>query len=47
MYDIDDIADVLNLINNALEGTRFEAVGYDNTGNFMLVMIDKKGEDTE
>ena len=39
----DQIAEILNRINDALEGTKFEAVGFDNTGEFLLVMIDRKG----
>ena len=43
---VEDIADVLNAINNALEETAYEAVGYDNTGYFLQVLIDRKeGQD--
>ena len=39
---MDDIADILNIINDALENTEYVAVGYDNTGMFLMVAIDKK-----
>ena len=42
MTDTLDIAEILNRINDALEGTGFEAVGFDNTGEFLLVMIDRR-----
>ena len=38
----EDVAKILNLINDALEETEYEAVGYDNTGIWLSVIIDKK-----
>ena len=44
MSDIrqDDIAEILNRINEALEGTGFIAVGFDNTKEFLCVLVDKE-----
>ena len=39
-----DIADIMNRINEALSETNFVPVGYDNTGTFLHVIIDKKYE---
>ncbi|MBR2591770.1 MAG: hypothetical protein IKD62_02255, partial [Oscillospiraceae bacterium] len=38
----EDVATIMNLINDALEETEYEAVGYDNTGIWLSVIIDKK-----
>ena len=38
----DDIAKILNRINEALEGTGYIAVGFDNTGAFLRVLVDKE-----
>ena len=41
----DEIADMLNAINDTLEDTEFEATGYDNTEeqtDMMIVIISKK-----
>ena len=40
----DDLSDIMNIINDALENTEYEAVAYDNTGIWMKVIIDKKME---
>ena len=37
-----NVADIMNAINDALEGTEFEAVGYDNTGVWLQVIIDRR-----
>ena len=37
-----DVAEIMNTINEALEKLGYEATGYDNTGVFLLVMIDKQ-----
>lgn len=42
MMKQEDVADILNKINEALEETEYVAVGYDNTGEFLNVAIDKK-----
>lgn len=44
MSDIrqEDIADILNKINEALEATGYVAIGYDNTGEFLCVLVDKE-----
>ena len=39
-----DIADIMNRIEEALFESDYIATGYDNTGAFLLVMIDKKYE---
>ena len=38
----EDVAMIMNFINDALEETEYEAVGYDNTGVWLSVIIDKK-----
>ena len=38
----EDIAEILNRINEALEGTGYIAVGFDNTGEFLDVLVDKE-----
>ena len=38
----EDIADILNKINDALEETPYVAVGYDNTDMFLQVLIERK-----
>jgi len=38
----EDIADIMNMINDALKNTEYEAVAYDNTGVWLHVIIDKK-----
>ena len=44
MSDIrqEDIAEILNKINDALEGTGYIAVGFDNTKGFLYVLVDKE-----
>ena len=37
-----DIADIMNRVNDALDETKYEAVGYDNTGCWLNVIIDRK-----
>ena len=37
-----DMAEIMNRINEALEDTDYVAVGYDNTGTFLTVILDKK-----
>ena len=39
----EQIAEVLNRINDALEDTGFQAVGFDNTGLTLEIMIDENG----
>ena len=38
----DDVADIMNKINDALEDTEYVAVGYDNTDCWLKVIIDKR-----
>jgi hypothetical protein len=38
----EDIAEILNKINDALEGTGYIAVGFDNTKEFLCVLVDKE-----
>lgn len=42
MKDMSDVAQIINRINDALEDTEYEAIGFDNTGEFLQVLIDKK-----
>ena len=35
------VADIMNAINDALEEYNYEAVGYDNTGEMLVVVIEK------
>jgi len=44
MSDIkqEDIAEILNKINDALEGTSYIAVWFDNTKEFLCVLVDKE-----
>ena len=42
MINQEDIADILNAINDSLEDTKYVAIGYDNTGEFLQVIIDKE-----
>ena len=37
----DDISEILNKINDAIEELGYVAVGYDNTGPWLEVIIDK------
>ena len=37
----EDIADIMNTINEAIEKMGYVATGYDNTGCFLTVLIDK------
>ena len=36
----EDVAEIMNTINDALEGSGYCAVGYDNTGMFLQVLIE-------
>ena len=38
----EDVAEILNKINEALEGTGYIAIGFDNTGVFLNVLVDKE-----
>lgn len=38
----EDVADIMNMINDALKNTEYEAVAYDNTDIWLRVIIDKK-----
>lgn len=38
----EDVAMILNRINEALEGTGYVATGYDNTEQIMLVLIESE-----
>ena len=38
----EDVANIMNAINEALETTEYEAIAYDNTGIWLNVIIDKK-----
>lgn len=37
-----DIANIMNRINDALDETKYVAIGYDNTGCWLNVIIDNK-----
>ena len=36
----EDVARILNAINDAIEDIGYEAIGYDNTKDFLTVLID-------
>lgn len=38
----EDIARILNKINESLEESEYEAIGYDNTDGILKVLIDRK-----
>ena len=38
----EDIAEILNKINEALDEIGYVAVGFDNTNEFLLILIDKQ-----
>ena len=38
----DNIADIMNAINDALEGIGYEACGYENKELYLTVMIEKR-----
>ena len=38
----DKIAEIMNTINDALDGTEFEATGYDNNGAWLQVIVDRR-----
>ena len=38
----EDVAEIMNAINEALEKIGYVATGYDNTGVFLQVIIDKQ-----
>ena len=40
--NMEDIAEIPNKITDVLIGTAYIVVGYDNTGRFLQVIIDKK-----
>ena len=40
MIKQDDVADVMNAINRALDDLHYEAVAYDNTGSYLKVLIE-------
>lgn len=40
----DDVANILNKINDALEDTKYIVVGYDNIQDFLSVLIDSEEE---
>ena len=37
-----DVAEIMNVINEALEKLGYVAIGYDNTDVFLHVIIDKQ-----
>ena len=36
----EDVCDIMNIINDALEGTGYQATAYDNTGIWLNVIIE-------
>lgn len=42
MVKQEDVADILNKINEALKDTEYSAQGYDNTGIWLQVIIDEE-----
>lgn len=41
----EDIANIMNAINDAITKIGYVAVGYDNTDTFLTVLIDKDNHD--
>ena len=41
----EDIADIMNAINDAITKIGYVAVGYNNTDTFLTVLIDKENYD--
>ena len=39
-----EIAEIMNRINDELEETGYEAIGYDNTGMFLKIIIDRRAK---
>ena len=39
---MEDIVEILNRISDALEGTEYIVTGFDNSGRYLEVIIDKK-----
>lgn len=37
-----DIANILNIISEALEGTGYELKGFDNAGSSLQIFVDKR-----
>lgn len=40
----EDVADIMNRIDDALLMTDYSTIGYDNTDTFLHVIIDRKSE---
>ena len=40
--DQEDVADIMNAINDAIENIGYEAVGYDNSGIFLNIIIGRR-----
>ena len=44
MIDMNDVAEIMNMINETVEPIGYLATGFDNTNEFLTVMIEKSGE---
>ena len=47
MVKQEDVADILNKVNEALINTKYSAQGYDNTGTWLQIIIDTESEAKE
>lgn len=39
--EMHEVADILNAISQALEGKGFQVSGYDNTGDVLMVIVQR------
>lgn len=47
MVKQEDVADILNKVNEALRDTKYSAQGYDNTGTWLHIIIDEEVKENE
>ena len=45
MVKQEDVADILNRVNEALRNTKYSAQGYDNTDTWLQIIIDEEEEE--
>lgn len=47
MVKQEDVADILNIVNEALRNTKYSAQGYDNTGTWLHIIIDEEVKEND
>lgn len=47
MVKQEDVADIINKVNEALINTKYSAQGYDNTGTWLQIIIDKEVKEND